>query len=76
MPISRRVQVGSLSSRPSLVSPASMRFCTASLASSKRMRSTVEPLSRSESPASSTRTLRIIWRQMTSMCLSLMSTPC
>ena len=29
-----------------------------------------------ESPGSVTETLRSIWRLMTSMCLSLMSTPC
>ena len=38
--------------------------------------STTVPVSRVESPGSSTLTLRIIWRMMTSMCLSLISTPC
>ena len=77
MPSSSRVQVGRTSSSPSSrFSPAAMRARTAAQASRYSMISTVEPDSSSESPDSSTRTLRIIWRTMTSMCLSLMSTPC
>ena len=77
MPSSNRVQVGRSSSSPSSrFSPWAMRARTAAQASRYSMISTVEPDSRVESPASSTRTLRIIWRTMTSMCLSLMSTPC
>ena len=34
------------------------------------------PVSNVVSPGSSTRTFRIIWRMITSMCLSLISTPC
>ena len=39
------------------------------------MSSTVAPERSWESPGSSTRTFRIIWRTIISMCLSLMSTP-
>ena len=39
-------------------------------------RFTMLPMIKSLEPESSMRTLRIIWRTMTSICLSLMSTPC
>ncbi len=42
----------------------------------KRKRSTCSPTTNSVSPTSSTFTHRIIWREITSMCLSLMLTPC
>ena len=45
----------------------------ATFSNSKRL--TWRPGKKSESPESSTATLRSIWRAMTSMCLSLMSTP-
>ena len=61
IPMSRRVQVGLRSSSPSaFFSPASIRFWISASASRNSMRSMVEPDSSSESPASSTRTLRII----------------
>lgn len=44
-------------------------------ASSNSKRFTWRPGRKSDSPASMTATLRSIWRAMTSMCLSLMSTP-
>ena len=39
-------------------------------------RLTTLPMMNSLEPASSMRTLRIIWRTITSICLSLISTPC
>ena len=41
-----------------------------------RKRSTTSSMRNSLSPTSSTFTHRIIWREITSMCLSLMFTPC
>ena len=51
--------------------PAAM---TRSFSSSNRKRSTCSSIRKSVSPTSSIFTLRIIWRTMTSMCLSLMAT--
>ena len=42
----------------------------------KRKRSTTSSIRKALSPTSSTFTQRIIWREITSMCLSLMLTPC
>jgi hypothetical protein len=47
-----------------------------SLAPMKRNLSTTSSMRNSVSPTSSTFTQRIIWRTITSMCLSLMFTPC
>ena len=49
---------------------------TSLFASSYSHCETISPGSRVVSPAESMRTLRIICRTITSMCLSLMSTPC
>ncbi len=49
---------------------------TRSFSSSNRKRSTCSSIRKSVSPTSSIFTLRIIWRTMTSMCLSLMATFC
>ena len=50
-------------------------FCLA-ITSRSRPRSICSPLSSAESPVSSTSILRSICRTMTSMCLSLIFTPC
>ena len=52
------------------------RAITASFSRAKVNRSTCSPIRNGASPASSILTLRNIWRTMTSMCLSLMLTPC
>jgi len=49
---------------------------TRSLASSTRARSICSPRRKPVSPVSATSTLRSIWRMITSMCLSLIFTPC
>src|SRR5438067_6220662 len=50
--------------------------CARSLMSSARERSSCSPRSSAVSPASCTSVLRSIWRMITSMCLSLIFTPC
>ena len=47
-----------------------------SLASSTRARSICSPRRNAVSPVSTTSILRSIWRMITSMCLSLIFTPC
>src|SRR5581483_7786983 len=51
-------------------------FSNARFFSLNSMRSTCSPLRKSVSPGSSTSTFCSIWRTITSMCLSLMVTPC
>src|SRR6516165_7577676 len=50
--------------------------CARSLMSSARERSSCSPRSSAVSPTSCTSVLRSIWRMITSMCLSLIFTPC
>ena len=62
--------------RPGGRRPGRSAVRTRSFSSSNRNRSTCSSIRKSVSPTSSTFTLRIIWRTMTSMCLSLMATFC
>ena len=64
----------SSSGRP--VAGRPLAFNTRSFSSRKRNLSTCSSIRNSVSPTSSTRTQRIICRVITSMCLSLMFTPC
>jgi len=59
---------------PSAGSPP--RFITFSFSSMKRKRSTCSSTRKSVSPTRVTRTERSIWRQIASMCLSLICTDC
>ena len=63
------------SSTVSAVAGSPPSASTLLLISSNSKRSTSSPGSSSVSPGWSMRTLRSIWRTMTSMCLSLMVTP-
>ena len=72
IPIRTGTQVASCKS----VSPSAILLRILSFCSLKSLRSTSEPDSNSVSPGSATLTLRIIWRMIISMCLSLISTPC